>query len=66
MNHLHRVHLIDAELQRVSGDKVDAIESYDLAIELAHANNYIQAELIEKLSHIILKNSGRFIFRVSS
>jgi predicted ATPase/signal transduction histidine kinase len=42
MNHLHKVYLVEAERQRVLGNKAEAIAHYDLAIQLAQENGYIQ------------------------
>ncbi|WP_445632467.1 histidine kinase [Nostoc sp. DSM 114161] len=46
MNHLHKWHLVEAEKQRVLGNKTEAIENYDRAISLAHTNGYIQEEAL--------------------
>ncbi|MBD2450634.1 AAA family ATPase [Nostoc sp. FACHB-152] len=46
MNYLHKWHLVEAEKQRVLGNKADAIEHYDRAISLANANGYIQEEAL--------------------
>jgi predicted ATPase/serine/threonine protein kinase/GAF domain-containing protein len=43
-NHLHRLHLIDAELARLQGDNFTAIERYDDAIKAARENGYVAAE----------------------
>ncbi|MDZ7991410.1 MAG: AAA family ATPase [Nostoc sp. EfeVER01] len=45
-NHLHKWHLVEAEKQRVLGNKVEALENYDRAITLAKANGYIQEEAL--------------------
>ena len=42
MNHLHKYHLVEAERYRVAGEKAEAIEHYDRAIQLAQENGYIQ------------------------
>ncbi|MGB7413219.1 MAG: GAF domain-containing protein, partial [Thermosynechococcaceae cyanobacterium] len=42
MNFLHRVYLVAAEKHRVLGQKIDAIEHYDLAIRAAKENEYVQ------------------------
>jgi GAF domain-containing protein len=46
MNHLHRYVLVEAEIFRVSGKSLEASNSYDRAIELAHKNGFIQDEAI--------------------
>ncbi len=46
MNHLHRVHLVAAEHQRVLGNKAEAIEHYDLAIASALENEWIQDQAL--------------------
>ncbi|MEH1965663.1 AAA family ATPase [Nostoc sp.] len=46
MNHLHKWHLVEAEKQRVLGNKAEALENYDRAISLAKANGYIQEEAL--------------------
>jgi predicted ATPase/signal transduction histidine kinase len=46
MNHQHKYYLVEAEKYRVLGQKVEAIESYDLAIQAAKENEYLQEEAI--------------------
>ncbi|MHC5728505.1 MAG: GAF domain-containing protein, partial [Nostoc sp.] len=46
MNHLHKWHLVEAERQRVFGNKAEAIEHYDRAIIGAKENAYIQEEAL--------------------
>ncbi|MEH2265420.1 AAA family ATPase [Nostoc sp.] len=46
MNYLHKWHLIEAEKQRVLGNKAEALEHYDRAISLAKENAYIQEEAL--------------------
>ncbi|MCL1463298.1 trifunctional serine/threonine-protein kinase/ATP-binding protein/sensor histidine kinase [Argonema galeatum] len=46
MNYLHKFHLVEAERLRVVGADFEAMEYYDLAIEGATANEYIQEEAI--------------------
>ncbi|MEH1933585.1 MAG: AAA family ATPase [Nostoc sp.] len=46
MNYLHKWHLVEAEKQRLLGNKAEAIEHYDRAITLAKANGYIQEEAL--------------------
>ncbi|PHM11702.1 AAA family ATPase [Nostoc sp. 'Peltigera malacea cyanobiont' DB3992] len=45
-NHLHKWHLVEAEKQRVLGNKAEALENYDRAITLVKANGYIQEEAL--------------------
>jgi predicted ATPase/signal transduction histidine kinase len=45
-NHLHKFYLVEAEYQRVLGQKAAAIELYDRAISGAKANGYIQEEAL--------------------
>ncbi|HEY9874289.1 MAG TPA: AAA family ATPase, partial [Candidatus Obscuribacterales bacterium] len=46
MNHLHKFYLVEAERHRVLGEKIEAMEMYDLAIALAKENEYINEEAI--------------------
>ena len=46
MNHQHKVDLVEAEKCRVLGQKLEALELYDLAIARAKANEYIQEEAL--------------------
>ncbi|MEH2195255.1 MAG: AAA family ATPase [Nostoc sp.] len=46
MNHLHKWYLVEAERQRVFGNKAEAIEHYDRAIIAAKENGYIQEEAL--------------------
>jgi predicted ATPase/tRNA A-37 threonylcarbamoyl transferase component Bud32 len=46
MNHLHKWYLVEAERQRVLGNKAEAIEHYDRAIIGAKENDYIQEEAL--------------------
>ncbi|MBD2679426.1 MULTISPECIES: ATP-binding sensor histidine kinase [Nostoc] len=46
MNFLHKFYLVEAERERVQGNKAKAIEFYDRAIKEAHENDYIQEEAI--------------------
>ncbi|NES66186.1 MAG: GAF domain-containing protein [Okeania sp. SIO2D1] len=41
-NHSHKYYLITAEKQRILGEKLEAIETYEQAIALATENKYIQ------------------------
>jgi predicted ATPase/GAF domain-containing protein/anti-sigma regulatory factor (Ser/Thr protein kinase) len=45
-NHQHRWQLIAAEYHRVLNQRIEAIEFYDLAIESAKANGYLQDEAL--------------------
>ncbi|MBD1827876.1 AAA family ATPase [Microcoleus vaginatus GB1-A2] len=44
MNYLHKWHLVEAERQRVLGNKAEAIEMYDRAISGAKENKYVNDE----------------------
>ncbi|WP_309743004.1 ATP-binding protein, partial [Chamaesiphon sp. OTE_20_metabat_361] len=46
MNYLHKWHLIEAEKQRVLGDRAAAIEYYDLAIAGAKEHQFIHEEAL--------------------
>ena len=46
MNHSHKFHLVEAELSRILGNDLKAIEHYDLAIMLAGRNGYINEEAL--------------------
>ncbi len=46
MNHLHKFYLVEAEQNRVLGEKLEAIEMYDRAIAVAKANGYIQEQAL--------------------
>lgn len=41
MNFLHKYYLVEAELKRVSGNKLEAMELYDRTIALAQEHDYI-------------------------
>ncbi|MBD2494397.1 ATP-binding sensor histidine kinase [Nostoc sp. FACHB-280] len=45
-NHLHKFHLVEAELCRVLGTPYAAMELYDRAIAIAKENHYIQEEAL--------------------
>jgi predicted ATPase/signal transduction histidine kinase len=45
-NNLHQLDLIEAELHRVLGSKLEALDTYDRAIAGAKANGYIQEEAL--------------------
>ena len=46
MNFKHKWHLVEAEKNRILGDKIEAIEHYDRAIAGAQANEYVQEEAL--------------------
>ncbi|MEG4294056.1 AAA family ATPase [Microcoleus sp. D2B6] len=46
MNHLHKFYLVEAEKNRVLGEKIEAIEMYDKAIALAKENEYLNEEAL--------------------
>ncbi|MEG4629624.1 AAA family ATPase [Microcoleus sp. AR_TQ3_B6] len=46
MNHLHKWYLIEAEKNRVLGNKADAIDLYDRAISLAKENLFLNEEAL--------------------
>ena len=46
MNYLHQLHLIEAERYHVSGQVLAAMEAYDLAIEGARENGYLQDQAL--------------------
>jgi predicted ATPase/class 3 adenylate cyclase/tRNA A-37 threonylcarbamoyl transferase component Bud32 len=46
MNHLHKWHLVEAERQRVLGNKAEAIEMYDRAIAGAKENQFLNEEAL--------------------
>lgn len=46
MNHLHKWQLVEAERYRHLGQHKDAIEFYDVAIQGAQANDYLQDEAL--------------------
>ncbi|BAY23413.1 two-component hybrid sensor and regulator [Calothrix sp. NIES-2100] len=46
MNHLHKWYLVEAEKQRVLGEKIAAIECYDKAISLAQDHQFIHEEAL--------------------
>jgi predicted ATPase/class 3 adenylate cyclase len=57
-NHQHRVHLVRAELERVSGRAELAIAEYELAIELAGRHGYLHEQAMA------LECAGRFYLRL--
>ncbi|MDZ7950853.1 AAA family ATPase [Nostoc sp. DedQUE09] len=46
MNFLHKFHLVEAERERVQGNKAEAINLFDRAITEAKENHYIQEEAL--------------------
>ncbi|MEG4805768.1 AAA family ATPase [Microcoleus sp. ARI1-B5] len=46
MNYLHKWYLVEAERQRVLGNKAEAIEMYDRAISAAQENKYVNDEAL--------------------
>ncbi|MDJ1184156.1 trifunctional serine/threonine-protein kinase/ATP-binding protein/sensor histidine kinase [Roseofilum casamattae] len=46
MNYQHKADLVEAERQRILGNKIEAIELYDRAIAGAKENEYIQEEAL--------------------
>ncbi|MEG4417260.1 AAA family ATPase [Microcoleus sp. LAD1_D5] len=46
MNHLHKWYLVEAEKHRVLGNKAEAIDLYDRAIQLAKENQFLQEEAL--------------------
>ncbi|MBE9125432.1 MULTISPECIES: AAA family ATPase [unclassified Coleofasciculus] len=46
MNYLHKFYLVEAESQRILGNKAEAIENYDLAIATARENEYFNEEAL--------------------
>ncbi|TAD94072.1 MAG: GAF domain-containing protein, partial [Oscillatoriales cyanobacterium] len=46
MNYLHKWYLVEAEKQRVFGNKAEAIDLYDRAISLAQENQFLNEEAL--------------------
>ncbi|AFY43615.1 ATP-binding sensor histidine kinase [Nostoc sp. PCC 7107] len=46
MNYAHKCYLVEAEIHRVLGDKIAAMELYDSALSGAKTNEYIQEEAL--------------------
>lgn len=46
MNHMHKFYLVEAELARVLGKDESAVRYYDMALDLAEKNGYIQEEAL--------------------
>ena len=46
MNYLHKWYLVEAEKQRIFGNKVEAIDLYDRAISLAQENQFLNEEAL--------------------
>jgi predicted ATPase len=60
MNYGHKYHLVEAELARVLGQYSKAREHYDLAIDLAHTNQYFNEEsLALERAALFYREQGR-------
>jgi diguanylate cyclase (GGDEF)-like protein len=60
MNHLHKWHLVEAEKNRVLGNKAEAIEHYDRAISGAKENQFLNEEsLANELAAKFYLNWGK-------
>jgi PAS domain S-box-containing protein len=60
MNYLHKWNLVEAETQRVLGNRAAAIDHYDRAIAAAQANKYInEAALANELAAKFYLNWGK-------
>ncbi|OUL20481.1 serine/threonine protein kinase [Nostoc sp. RF31YmG] len=46
MNYLHKFYLVEAEIHRIKGEYLEAIEAYDRAIKLAKENEFIREEAL--------------------
>jgi len=46
INYLHKWHLVEAEKYRILGNKAEAIEHYDRAIQLAKENQFLNEEAL--------------------
>ncbi|MCP3921583.1 MAG: AAA family ATPase [Desulfobacterales bacterium] len=46
MNHIHKYHLVEAELARVQGQKLKAMNFYKIAVKLACENRFLQEEAL--------------------
>ena len=46
MNYLHKYYLVEAEYSYVIGNKAEALEHYDRAIQLAHENQFFNDEAV--------------------
>ncbi|MCP4135236.1 MAG: serine/threonine-protein kinase PknK [bacterium] len=46
MNYRHKYHLVEAEIARVRGQKLKALDLYNRAVTLAHENKFIQDEAL--------------------
>lgn len=58
-NYLHKLYLVEAEKIRISGNSWEALKYYDLAVENAKANGFIQnAALANELAGIMLLDDG--------
>jgi len=45
-SHLHKWHLVEAELARLRGDAAEAMRNYDQAVDLARRNGFLQEEAL--------------------
>lgn len=64
-NHAHRLTLIDAEWQRISGNKAKAMELYDLAIQQAEIQGFTgdQGQANERAARYFLEQKHRTVGR---
>ncbi|MDZ7956850.1 MAG: AAA family ATPase [Aulosira sp. DedQUE10] len=46
MNYLHKFYLVEAEIHRIKGEYLEAIEAYDRSISFAKENEYIHEEAL--------------------
>ncbi|MCP4135249.1 MAG: AAA family ATPase, partial [bacterium] len=46
MNHSHKYHLVEAEIARIRGQKLKAMDHYKRAVQLAHENKFLQEEAL--------------------
>ncbi|MBD2195571.1 MULTISPECIES: ATP-binding sensor histidine kinase [Calothrix] len=46
MNYLHKFYLVEAEIYRVTGKYIEAMDKYENAISIAHENGYLHEEAI--------------------
>ncbi len=59
-NFLHKYFLVEAERYRVLGNRLDAIENYDRAIQLAKENQFVNEEaLANELAALFYLNWGK-------
>ncbi|MDF5740261.1 MULTISPECIES: AAA family ATPase [unclassified Nostoc] len=63
MNYLHKYHLVQAEIARVSGQLLEAEEFYEQAIQGASENGYIQEEALAyelAAKHYLVRGREKF------